>query len=93
MEEEWSEWEDLEGNFLSCAVSFAFPYDWDSHETEYRLKDGSIVSGQVWAGEEPFTYTDSDGDEVTDYDKQWYIEGPDGKPIDEQSVVAWRYRR
>lgn len=93
MEEEWSEWQDLEGNFLSCAVSFAFPYDWDSHETEYRLKDWSIVSGQVWAGEEPFTYTDSDGDEVTDYDKQWYIEGPDGNPIDEQSVVAWRYKK
>jgi len=53
--EEWSEWQDLEGRFLSCEVSFAFPYDWDIHETEYRLKDGSIVSGQVWAGEEPFT--------------------------------------
>ena len=26
-------------------------------------------------------------------DKQWYIEGPDGNPIDERSVVAWRYRR
>ena len=51
------------------------------------------MSGQVWAGEEPYTYTDSDGDEVTDYDKQWYIEGPDGKPIDEQAVVAWRYKK
>lgn len=91
--EEWSEWEELGVLSLSCAVSFVFPYDWDIHETEYRLKDGIIVSGQVWAGEEPFTYTDSDGDEVVDYDKQWYIEGPDGNPIDEQSVVAWRYRR
>lgn len=91
--EEWSEWEELGVLSISCAVSFAFQYDWDGHETEYRLKDGSIVSGQVWAGEEPFTYIDSDGDEVVDYDKQWYIDGPDGNPIDEQSVVAWRYKK
>lgn len=91
--EEWSEWQDLKGHFLSCEVFFAFPYDWDIHETEYRLKDGSIVSGQVWADEEPSTYTDSDGDEVVDYDKHWNIEGPDGNTIDEQSVVAWRYKK
>jgi hypothetical protein len=91
--EEWSEWEELGVLSLSCAVSFAFQYDWDGHETEYRLKGGSIVSGQVWADEEPFTYTDSDGDEVVDYDKHWNVEGPDGNPIDEQTVVAWRYRR
>lgn len=91
--EEWSEWEELGVLSISCAVSFAFPYDWDIHETEYRLKDGSIVSGQVWADEEPFTYTDSDGDEVVDYDKHWNIEGPDENPIDEQSVVAWRYKK
>ena len=91
--EEWSEWEELGVLSLSCEVSFAFQYDWGIHETEYRLKDGSIVSGEVWAGEEPYTYTDSDGDEAVDYYKNWYIEGPDGNSIDEQSVVAWRYKK
>lgn len=91
--EEWSEWRDVSDWSLVADVSDALVYEWSSHEVEYRMSDGTVKKGQVWAGEEPFTYTTSEGEEVEDYDKCWYIEDDCGNSFDTSNVVAWRYKK
>lgn len=91
--EEWSEWRELNGGSLTCDVADVFAYEWDTYEVEYRMQDGSVMTGQVWVNEEPFTYTTADGEEVEDYDRRWYIENDQGNEFDMLPVVAWRYKK
>lgn len=91
--DEWSEWKEVSDWSLVSDVSDEFAYDWDIHEVEYRMADGTVKKGMVWAGEDLFTYTDSDGEEVEDYDKRWYIGDDKGNPFDSSNVTAWRYKK
>ena len=81
MEPNWSPWSNLDNIPLLTVVSFAFPYDWDTHEAEFRLTNGTIIEGQLWPENEPFSYIDSDGNEEFDSSKQWYVEDSDGNSI------------
>ena len=92
METTWSPWSNLDKTPLLVEVSFTFPYDWEPHEAEFRLTNGTIIQGQIWPQDEPFSYIDSDGNEEFDSSKQWYVEDSDGNSIPEDSIVAWRYK-
>lgn len=89
--EEWSGWRTVNPGNLVYDVTDVFTGDWDAHRIECRMSDGNIKQGETWVGEEPYTYTDSDGDTVTDYGPVWYIDDESGNSFPTENVVAWRY--
>lgn len=93
MAEEWSDWRNVEPGSLVYDVADVFACEWEPHDVEYRLVDGTVISGQIWTNEEPYTYTDSDGDEVFDWYHEYNIEDASGNSIPTETVIEWRYKK
>lgn len=92
MAEKWSEWKELDGESLYATVPYEFPGSWEYHDAEFRMKDGSVVVGQIYPDEALTKYTDENGEVFDDYYKEWYFVDQDCCSVDVGKVVAWRYK-
>lgn len=92
MAEKWTDWKELDGKSLYAVVPYEFLGGWDYHDAEFRMKDGSVVAGQVYPDEALTQYTDENGEAVDDYYKEWYFVDKDCCSVDVDNVVAWRYK-
>ena len=91
--EVWSDWIELEDTYLYCSIPADISGGWDYHNVQYLMKDGSIVEGELYPDEVPFSYTDDEGNAVEDYTKEWFFVDDNNDPVCSDDVKAWRYQK